>query len=130
VSWTTVDAVVDALGETVDVDDPNLPAVVDAANAWAFRKRFEAGYVDDPDVAPDGAVAYGTTLRAVGLYRQRGSADSYASFEDLSTFAPVGAMGEINRLLGVGRGRVDTPADLTAVPLRGRRHPSRYRITR
>ena len=41
-------------------------------------------------------------------------------------------MGEINRLLGVGRGRVDTPRDLLpeVVPLHARRHPSRYRAVR
>jgi hypothetical protein len=114
--------------------------VVDASNAWCYRKRLEAGYVDDPAddaPAPSPDVALGATLYAVALWRERASVDGYQSFEDLGSYQPVGgALGQIRRLLAVGRGRVDTPLSVaeararrrailfppTAAPLA--RHPS------
>jgi hypothetical protein len=117
VTWTDVDRVARALGDPAATTDEYLADCVDAANAWAQRKRLEAGYVD---VDPPGAdVAQGTTLYAVALYRERGSADSFASFEDLSAFAQTGSMGQIKRLLGIGKAAVDRPA--VVVPITARR---------
>ena len=115
VAWTTPALVVLALGPSAApaVDDAYLALAVDAANAWAFRKRLEAGYDDDdtdgaPAPSPD--VAYGTTLQAIALWRERASVDGYPSFSDLSDFAPPGgSRGQINRLLGIGRAVVDAP---------------------
>ena len=105
-AWTTSADVVAALG--TDVTDPYLGECVDAANALAFRKRAEAGYVDDPDEAPDAAVAMGATLYAVALWRERAATDGYPSFDDLSAFAPTGgSWSQIKKLLGIPRGRVD-----------------------
>ena len=126
--WTTSEMVAAALGPSVTADPAWLDQCVDAANAWAPRKRVEAGYVDDPDVAPDAAAALGTTMYAVALYRERGAVDGYPSFEDLSSFAPTGgSMGQIKRLLGIGRGQVDAvPLEYVVNPLgRHRRHPRR-----
>ena len=80
-TWTDVDRVARALGDPAAAADEYLADCVAAADDWARRKRLEAGYVDtDP---PAAAVAKGTTLYAVALYRERGSSDSFASFEDL-----------------------------------------------
>jgi hypothetical protein len=117
--WTDRDRVARALGPSAG-DDPYLDDCVAAANAWAPRKRAEAGYLDDPDVAPSEDVALGTTLYAVALYNERGSTDSHASFGDFATFTPAGSAGQINRLLGVGKGRVDAPP-VEATPVRDRR---------
>jgi hypothetical protein len=43
---------------------------------------------------------------AGGLYRERGSVDSFASFEQMGTPVPFGSNGQINRLLGVNRSQV------------------------
>lgn len=123
-AWTTIADVQLALGPSVPfTDDPLATRVVGAANAWAYRKRLEAGYTDDPAPgapAPSDDVAYGTTLYAVALWRERASTDGYQSFEDLSSYQPVGgALGQIRRLLAVGRGRVDTP--LSVADARARR---------
>ena len=126
--WITVDDVQAAFGpSTPFVDDPNAQPVVDAADAWAQRKRVQAGYVDDPDVAPDAAAKQGTVLYAVALYRERASTDSYPSFAELAGGPTLtGSMGQIRRLLGIGRAAVDAPAlDVYPFPFRGRRaHPS------
>jgi hypothetical protein len=42
-------------------------------------------------------------LYASALYRERGSVDSYQSFQDMSTVAPIGSMGQILKLLGCNR---------------------------
>jgi len=118
VGWTDAAAVTRALGVTTA--DPYIDDAVAAANAWAPRKRAEAGYVDDPDVAPDDAAALGTALYAVALYNERGATDSHASFQDLTGYAPAsGSLGQINRLLGIGKAAVD--AVPTVAPLARRR---------
>ena len=123
VAWTTPAAVARALGPSVDVasNADYLADVVAAANDWAVRKRIEAGYadiIDDDTPAPSGDVALGTTLYAVALFRERGAVDSFPSFDEVASFAPTGTMGQIRRLLGIGRARIDTapaaPAVVTA----------------
>lgn len=108
--WTTTAEVADALGIPV-LDDSMLNTCTAAANAWAFRRRQKAGYVDDPDIDPGPDVAYGTTLYAVALYRERGSADSFASFDAFQAgITPIGGFGQVNRLLGIPRPQVDSAA--------------------
>lgn len=111
-AWTSAALIREALGPSVPVADADhLDACAAAANDLAYRKRAAAGYHDDPIIAPDAAVTMGTTLYGVSLWRQRASSDGYPSFEDLSGFQPVGgSWGEIKRLLGIGRGAVDSPA--------------------
>jgi hypothetical protein len=112
-----------ALGGSV-ITDGYLADCVDASNAWCHRKRLEAGYTDPPDddaPAPSPDVAMGATLYAVALWRERASTDGFASFEELSGFAPTGGTGgQIRKLLGIGRGRVDAPAGPVVNPLRPR----------
>jgi hypothetical protein len=43
---------------------------------------------------------------AGSLYRERGSVDSFSSFEAMNIPGTVGSMGQINRLLGVNRSQV------------------------
>jgi hypothetical protein len=43
---------------------------------------------------------------AASLYRERGSIDSFQSFQDMTTSAPVASMGRINQLLGIKRSQV------------------------
>lgn len=102
------------------IDTAWLDQVVPAADAWAQRKRAEAGYTDDdPAAAPSPDVKTGTVLYAVALYRERASADSFVSFDELAAGpVMVGAMGQIRRLLGIGRAAVDRPVSLSAVRLR------------
>lgn len=109
-TWATPADVADALGGTADASDTFLIACTDAANAYAWRRRDEAGYMDDPAVSPGPDATMGVTVYAVALYRERGSVDSYASFEQFGAGAvPQSTFGQVNRLLGVPRGQCDAP---------------------
>ena len=108
-TWIDVDDVEVALGYSpaaLSVDEAYLQEATDAANCWAYRKRREAGYIDNPTVAPCKASKLGTTLYAMTLFRERGSVDSFASFQDMTITAAPGTMGQIMRLLGVNRSQV------------------------
>jgi len=129
VSYTTVAVVLEALGPGVaDPADPYLVRCVDAANATVARKRLEAGYVDLEPTAPEvwsPDLTMGATLYAVALWRERASADSYQSFDDLQGSVLVGgAWPQIKRLLGIPRGMVDAP--LSYSEARARRYELLY----
>lgn len=107
-TWTTSGNVTEFLGIAAATanDTAYIATCVNAANAWAFRKRVEAGYTDSPSTSPSNDVTLGTTLFAAALYRERGSIDSFQTFE---TMPPAGAqfsMGRINQLLGINRSQV------------------------
>lgn len=129
--WVTVDQVAEALGPQQDAADPFLSTCTDAANAFGFRRRAQAGYIDDPDVPPGPDASLGVTTYAVALYRERGSVDSFASFDEFATGSvPSSSFGQVLRLLGVPRPQVDRLAsDLLLTPYRHRGYPgiARYR---
>jgi len=79
---------------------------VGAANDFAYRRRREAGYKDNPTVAPHVDVKLGTVMYAAIQYRTRGSVDGYASFSDMGTVTPIGTLGQVLQLLGCGRPQI------------------------
>ena len=87
-------------------DTAFMTTSVNAANAWCFKRRSQAGYKDDLINVPDAAVLSGVVLMAASLYRERGSLDSFNSFQDMTISAPVASMGRINSLLGIKRAQV------------------------
>ena len=104
VTWIDTDDVAEFLGETpTGADLTWLESCTDAANEFAWHRREAAGYHDNPTVAPHASVRLGAMLYAGALYRERGSIDSYQSFQDLPITGPIGSMGQIMRLLGIGR---------------------------
>jgi hypothetical protein len=106
-TWIAKAAVEIALGFAPTGDDATyLTTCTAAANDWAFRRRKAAGYFDSLTTSPSGSVTLGTTLYAVALYRERGSVDSFASFQDMTITAAPGTMGQIMRLLGINRSQV------------------------
>jgi hypothetical protein len=118
VLWTDTVRVARWLGPSVSPDDAFLADCVDAANAWAWRKRQEAGYSTDvADIPPSDDVTLGTTMYAGMLYRERGSDDSFASFDESAGFAQTGGYARVKQLLGIGRAQVDRPPPLPIVNL-------------
>jgi len=107
-TWATSQNVLDWLGiATASANDTTfVTTCTAAANAWAFRKRVEAGYHDALATSPTSAALLATTMYAGSLYRQRGSVDSFASFEAMGQSAPTASLGEIMRLLGINRSQV------------------------
>jgi hypothetical protein len=88
---------------TAGTDSDYLAAVTEAGNDWAYRRREAAGYDDSRCLIPSPSVKEGTVLYCAALYRERGSVDSFQSFNDIPIAGPVGTMGQIMRLLGINR---------------------------
>jgi hypothetical protein len=84
-------------------DEAFLDSSVEAGNDWAYRRRAAAGYDDWYSVVPNHSAQLGTVLYAASLYRQRGSVDSFASFQDMAAIAPIGSNFEILKLLGINK---------------------------
>ena len=107
IQWIDTDYVADMLGFTPTGDDlVYLAEAVEAAEDWAYRKRAEAGYNPHPGYSGGADIRLGTGLYAMALYRERGSVDSFASFQDMTITAAPGTMGQIMRLLGINRSQV------------------------
>jgi len=106
--WCDVADLTEFLGITGATanDTSFMTTSVNAANAYCFKRRSQAGYKDDLVNVPDAAVLAGTVLMAASLYRERGSIDSFNSFQDMTISAPVASMGRINSLLGIKRAQV------------------------
>lgn len=107
-SWIDADDVTEWLGISAATanDTAFITTCVTASNAYCSRVRIEAGYFDDLGTAPSGDVKLGTVMYAATLYRERGSVDSFSSFDQLGGGTPFGSMGRIKQLLGVGRPQV------------------------
>ena len=108
VSWINAADVTSWLG--IDVATANdtafITVCVNASNNYIFRKRREAGYTDSQSVVPGADVKLGTIMYAATLYRERGSADSFASFDSMSSIPIPSTMGRIMALIGCGRPQV------------------------
>jgi len=107
-TWITDADVVAWLGiaSATANDTAFITTAVNAANAYAYRRRREAGYYDSLSTVPSADVKLGTIMFAGSLYRERGSVDSFASFDQMGTPVAFGSNGQINRLLGVNRSQV------------------------
>lgn len=107
-SWITTAMLTEFLGISAATanDTAFMTTSVNASNAYCFKRRSQAGYKDSLTVVPDAAVQSGTVLMAASLYRERGSIDSFNSFQDMTISAPVASMGRINSLLGIKRAQV------------------------
>ena len=108
VQWINSADVLSWLG--IDVATANdtafITVCVNAANTYIFRKRREAGYTDSQSTVPDASVKLGAIMYAATLYRERGSADSFASFDSMSSIPIPSTMGRIMALIGCGRPQV------------------------
>lgn len=87
-------------------DTAFLAQCVNATNSWCFSRRVAAGYHDSLTVLPNDAVKMGAVLMASSLYRERGSVDSFQSFDAMGGAVPVMTMGRINQMLGIKRSQV------------------------
>jgi hypothetical protein len=107
-TWIDADDIIEWLGiDSATANDTAFIATcVSAANAWCYRRRASAGYFDSLSTVPDGSVKLGTVMYGATLYRERGSVDGYASFDQMGTTQPIASYGRILQLLGVGRPQV------------------------
>ena len=107
-TWITAGNIEDwlGIGTATAADTTFLTQCAAAANAFAYRRREEAGYKDALGTSPSGDVTLGTIQYGGMLYRQRGSIDSFASFGDGGAVTVTGLSGVIKQLLGIDRPQV------------------------
>lgn len=107
-TWVTAANIEDwlGIGTATAADTTFLTQCAAAANAFCYRRRQEAGYIDSLTTSPSGDVTLGTIQYGGMLYRQRGSIDSFASFGDGGAVAVTGLSGVIKQLLGIDRPQV------------------------
>ena len=74
-----------------------------AANAFCYRRRQEAGYIDSLTTVPSQDVYLGTVMYGGMLYKSRGTVDVFSSFQDMGQTPVVGMNGQIKQLLGIDR---------------------------
>jgi hypothetical protein len=78
-----------------------------AANAFAYRRRAEAGYLQDSlTVSPGGDVTLGTVMIGAAYFRQQGSFTSLASFDGMGSPPANGITPMVLQLLGINRPQV------------------------
>jgi len=104
-TWITADNIEDwiGIGTATAADTAFLTQCALAANAFCYRRRREAGYIDSLTTSPSGDVSLGTIQYGGMLYRQRGSIDSFASFDGMGGGPVTGLNGVIKQLLGIDR---------------------------
>ena len=107
-TWITAANIEDwlGIGTATAADTTFLTQCAAAANAFCYRRRQEAGYVDSLTTSPSGDVMLGTIQYGGALYRQRGSIDVFASFTEMGTAPTTGLSPIIKQLLGISRPQV------------------------
>jgi len=108
-TWITAQNILDWLGIAVATaaDQAFVTQCAAAANAFCYRRRQEAGYLQDSlTTAPSSDVSLGVIQYGGMLYRQRGSIDSFAQFDTNAMNPVTGLSGVIKQLLGIDRPQV------------------------
>jgi hypothetical protein len=107
-TWITAGNIEDwlGIGTATAADQSFLTQCAAAANAFCYRRRREAGYLDSLSTSPSGDVSLGAIQYGGMLYRQRGSIDSFASFDGMGGGPVTGLNGVIKQLLGIDRPQV------------------------
>jgi hypothetical protein len=107
-TWVTAANIEDwlGIGTATAADAAFLTVCASASSQFAWRRRMEAGYVDSLTTVPSQDVFLGTQMYGGALYRQRGSVDQYASFQNMGVTPVIGLNGMIRQLLGIDRPQV------------------------
>ena len=107
-TWVTSQMLEDwiGIGTATAGDSAFLTLCASACSQFAWRRRMESGYVDSLTVVPSQDVLLGTQMYGGALYRQRGSMDQFASFQNMGTVPVMGLNGMIRQLLGIDRPQV------------------------
>ena len=107
-TWVSVQDCLDWLGVSPASanDTAFVTDCVAAGNAVAYRRRKAAGYQDSLTVSPGSDISLGPVMYSAALYRERGSMDSFQSFNEFGTAPVGGSMGQILRLWGCNRPQI------------------------
>lgn len=78
-----------------------------ACNAFAYRRRYEAGYLQDSlTTVPSGDVKLGTIMIGAAYFRQKGSYTTLATFDGMGAPPSTGVSPMVMQLLGINRPQV------------------------
>ena len=104
-TWITSQNILDWLGITVATagDQTFTTTCAAAANAFCYRRRQEAGYIDSLTTVPSQDVFLGSVMMGGSFYKARGSVDVFSSFQDMGQSPVPGMNGQIKQLLGIDR---------------------------
>ena len=107
-TWITATDIEDwlGIGTATAADATFLTICAASTNQFCWRRRMEAGYIDSLVTVPSQDVKLWTIMYGGALYRQRGSMDSFASFQSMGTAPVMGLNGMIRQLLGIDRPQV------------------------
>ena len=107
-TWITANDIADWLyvATATAADQSFLTICAAASNQFAYRRRQESGYFDSLTTVPSQDVKLGTVMYGGGLYRQRGSVDAFASFNEMGSQPPMALSGMVKQLLGIERPQV------------------------
>ena len=106
--WVTAANLEDwlGIGTATAADAALLTVCASAASQFCWRRRMEAGYIDSLVTVPSQDVFLGTQMYGGALYRQRGSVDQFASFQNMGMTPVAGLNGMVRQLLGIDRPQV------------------------
>lgn len=107
--WVTATDIEDYVGiGTASIEEAAfLTQCAAACNAFAYRRRYEAGYLQDSlTTAPSGDVKLGTIMIGAAYYRQKGSYAQIATFDGMGAPPSTGVTPMIMQLLGINRPQV------------------------
>jgi hypothetical protein len=107
-TWITANDIADwlYLSTATAADQTFLTICAAASNQFAFRRRQESGYFDALATVPSQDVKLGTVMYGGALYRQRGSVDTFASFNEMGSAPPMALSAIVQQLLGISRPQV------------------------
>lgn len=107
-TWISANDIADWLyvATATAADQSFLTIAAAAANQFAYRRRQESGYFDSLSTVPSQDVKLGTVMYGGALYRQRGSVDAFASFNEMGSQPPMALSGMVKQLLGIERPQV------------------------
>jgi hypothetical protein len=108
-TWVTATDIEDYVGiGTASIEEAAfLTQCAAACNAFAYRRRYEAGYLQDSlTTAPSGDVKLGTIMIGAAYYRQKGSYAQIATFDGMGAPPSTGVTPMIMQLLGINRPQV------------------------
>lgn len=108
-TWVTATDIEDYVGiGTASIEEAAfLTQCATACNAFAYRRRYEAGYLQDSlTTAPSGDVKLGTIMIGAAYYRQKGSYSQIATFDGMGAPPSTGVSPMVMQLLGINRPQV------------------------
>jgi hypothetical protein len=108
-TWVTATDIEDYVGiGTASAEEAAfLTQCAAACNAFAYRRRYEAGYLQDSlTTVPSGDVKLGTIMIGAAYYRQKGAFNSIATFDGMGAPPSTGVTPMVMQLLGINRPQV------------------------